>query len=133
MRIAQIRPVEGAYGDVPRGLHGVVVAETEVGDVRGLEGFYHYRQYSAVELADKRSLEDVWFLLFEGHLPSSDESVGFAKEVRARRPVPEVVREVLPEIAASGGPLMDQLRTAVSLTGHSRGFRPWLDVPADEL
>ena len=31
----------------PRGLKGVVVADTELGDVRGLEGFYHYRQYSA--------------------------------------------------------------------------------------
>ena len=37
--------------DVPRGLAGVVVTETELGDVRGREGFYHYRQYSAVELA----------------------------------------------------------------------------------
>ena len=37
-----------------------------IGDVRGLEGFYHYRQYNAVELAEKRSLEDVWYLLFEG-------------------------------------------------------------------
>src|SRR5438552_4827157 len=59
MRIAQLRPVEGQIADVPKGLAGVVVAETEVGDVRGLEGFYHYRQYNAVELAEKRSLEDV--------------------------------------------------------------------------
>ena len=35
----------------PRGLAGVVVTDTELGDVRGREGFYHYRQYSAVELA----------------------------------------------------------------------------------
>jgi citrate synthase len=134
MRVAQIQPVvHPGQIEAPPGLEGVIVAETEVGDVRGLEGFYHYRQYSAVELADKRSLEDVWFLLFEGHLPSADESRAFAKEVRARRPVPGAVREVLPEIAAAGGPLMDQLRTAVSLVGHSLGFRPWLDVPPAEL
>lgn len=30
--------------DVPRGLAGVVVTDTEIGDVRGIEGFYHYRQ-----------------------------------------------------------------------------------------
>ncbi|WP_416978260.1 hypothetical protein [Streptomyces sp. T028] len=30
--------------DAPSGLAGVVVADTEVGDVRGREGFYHYRQ-----------------------------------------------------------------------------------------
>jgi len=37
---------------LPAGLEGVVVADTRVGDVRGEEGFYHYRQYSAVELAE---------------------------------------------------------------------------------
>ena len=55
LRVATIGPAE-----VPRGLKGVVVADTEVGDVRGSEGFYHYRQYSAVELAERRPLEDVW-------------------------------------------------------------------------
>ena len=30
---------------------GLIVAETALGDVRGGEGFYHYRQYDAVELA----------------------------------------------------------------------------------
>ena len=42
----------------PPGLKGVVVADTRVSDVRGEEGFYHYRQYSAVDLAEKRPLED---------------------------------------------------------------------------
>ena len=36
----------------PPGLAGVVVADTTVGDVRGQEGFYHYRQFNAVELAE---------------------------------------------------------------------------------
>src|SRR4051794_27480064 len=52
MRVASIGPA-----DVPRGLKGVVVADTDVGDVRGTEGFYHYRQYSAIELAMTRPLE----------------------------------------------------------------------------
>jgi citrate synthase len=134
MHVAAIQPVvHPGEIEAPPGLEGVIVAETEVGDVRGLEGFYHYRQYSAVELADKRSLEDVWFLLFQGHLPSAAESRAFAAEVRARRMVPEAVMRLLPEIATSGGPLMDQLRSAVSLIGHSQGFRPWLDVPPEEL
>src|SRR5688500_12420199 len=69
MRLAQIQPVvHPGQIEAPPGLEGVIVAETQVGDVRGLEGFYHYRQYSAVELAAARSLEDIWFLLFEGHL-----------------------------------------------------------------
>jgi len=134
MRVAQIQPVvHPGQIEAPPGLEGVIVAETKVGDVRGLEGFYHYREYSAVELADKRSLEDIWFLLFEGHLPSLAESHAFAREVRGLRGVADAVRGLLPSIAASGGPLMDQLRSAVSLIGHSQGFRPWLDIKPDEL
>ena len=69
LTVAQIRPAAEASVDVPRGLEGVVVAETSVGDVRGTEGFFHYRRYSATELAGARSLEDVWQLLFDGELP----------------------------------------------------------------
>jgi citrate synthase len=134
MRVAAIQPVvHPGQIEAPPGLEGVIVAETKVGDVRGLEGFYHYREYSAVELAAKRSLEDVWFLLFEGHLPTRAESEAFAAEVRALRQVPEAVRRLLPEVARSGGPLMDRLRSAVSLVGHSQGFQPWLDIPKAEL
>ncbi len=134
MRVAQIQPVvHPGQIEAPPGLEGVIVAETKVGDVRGLEGFYHYRQYSAVELADKRSLEDIWYLLFEGELPSPADSHAFAREVRGLRTVPDAVRGLLPSIAASGGPIMDQLRSAVSLIGHSQGFRPWLDIKPDEL
>ena len=69
MKVASIEPVtHPGHIEAPKGLAGVIVAETEVGDVRGQEGFYHYRQYSAVELAEKRSLEDVWYLLFEAAL-----------------------------------------------------------------
>jgi citrate synthase len=134
VRVAQVQPVvHPGQIEAPPGLEGVIVAESQVGDVRGLEGFYHYRQYSAVELADKRSLEEVWFLLFDGHLPTPAEIRAFSAEVRVLRPVPDAVRRLLPDIAAAGGSLMDQLRTAVSLLGHSQGFRAWLDVDAAEL
>lgn len=134
MKVASIQPVvHPGEIEAPPGLEGVIVAETRVGDVRGLEGFYHYREYSAVELADRRSLEDVWFLLFEGHLPDKAEREAFAAEVRSAREVTATVAGMLPGIARAGGPLMDQLRTAVSLLGHAEGFRPWLDVPLTEL
>src|SRR2546422_898960 len=66
MRVAMIQPAAAQAHELPKGLEGVVVADTTVGDVRGLEGFYHYRQYSAVDLARSRPLEDVWYLLFKG-------------------------------------------------------------------
>src|ERR1039458_8957238 len=60
MGMARIRPAAESSTEVPAGLEGVVVAETTVGDVRGQEGFFHYRQYSAVDLAEQGSLDDVW-------------------------------------------------------------------------
>jgi len=135
MRVAQIQPAENLAHEVPRGLEGVVVAETSIGDVRGLEGFYHYRQYNAVELAERRTLEDVWHLLFEGRLPSLEERATFQREIAPLREIPSHVKAVLPEIAgvATNAPPLDLLRTTVSLMGASLGFRPSLDVDAVEL
>jgi CBS domain-containing protein len=78
MRVATIQPiVDPGLIEAPKGLAGVIVAETEVGDVRGQEGFYHYRQYSAIELTEKRTLEEAWYLLFDGEcLPKGCPSDG---------------------------------------------------------
>ncbi|MEV7505158.1 citrate synthase/methylcitrate synthase [Streptomyces sp. NPDC093018] len=119
--------------DVPRGLAGVVVTETEIGDVRGLEGFYHYRQYSAVDLAGTRRFEDVWHLLMHGALPDAERGAAFAAETAALRRLPEEVRASLPAIAAASrvsGPLAG-LRSGLSLLGAARGFRPLYDLDAD--
>lgn len=136
MRIAMIQPAEAQAHEVPKGLEGVVVAETAVGDVRGLEGFYHYRQYSAIDLARTRPLEDVWQLMFDGRLPETTaEREAFATRVRPRRKVPEAVGQVLPAIARAGENFvpLDALRTAVSQYAAALGFRPSHDVDHDEL
>ncbi|MFE6822925.1 citrate synthase/methylcitrate synthase [Streptomyces sp. NPDC057690] len=120
--------------DVPRGLAGVVVADTEVGDVRGREGFYHYRQYSAVDLARTRRFEDVWHLLVHGELPDARRSAAFAAGTAALRVLPERVAAALPALAAAAGADANPLagmRTALSLLGTAKGFRPVYDVDAD--
>ena len=120
--------------DVPRGLAGVVVADTEIGDVRGVEGFYHYRQYSAVELAQTRGFEDVWHLMVHGALPDDRQRAAFVAETAALRRLPDEVRAALPAIAAASGgsgPLAG-MRTALSLLGAAKGFRPVYDSTADE-
>lgn len=116
--------------EVPRGLAGVVVTETEVGDVRGYEGFYHYRQYSAVELAQSRSFEDVWHLMLHGELPDAGQSAAFAAHTASLRHLPAEVSAALPAVARASvlsGPLSG-LRTALSLFGASKGFRPVYDI-----
>jgi citrate synthase len=132
MAVARIRPAAETSGDVPAGLDGVVVAETTIGDVRGQEGFFHYRQYSAVELAETRSLEDVWHLLFCGELPDAAGAAVFANDVLTRRVMPPGLATLLPSIARRGAPL-DVLRTAVSLLGAELGWRPTHDIDAQEL
>jgi citrate synthase len=136
MKVAQIQPMlHPGEVEAPKGLAGVIVADTVIGDVRGQEGFYHYRQYSARELADKRTLEDVWVLLFDGELPTAEARAAFSDEVRPLRSLPDLVRPMLPDIARAGTRFLplDALRSAVSLTTAALGFRPSLDVSAAEL
>jgi len=116
--------------NVPPGLRNVVVTETALGDVRGDEGFYHYRQYSAIDLAQSKTLEDVWYLMFEGELPTPTEREKFVAELAPLRVLPDEVRDVLPAIAAAGAvfnPLAG-LRTALSLLAAVRGLRPLFDL-----
>ncbi|GAA5044595.1 citrate synthase/methylcitrate synthase [Streptomyces similanensis] len=110
------------------------MTDTRIGDVRGLEGFYHYRQYSAVDLAHHRRFEDVWHLLVHGELPDADRGAAFAARTAELRRLPDEVRAALPGVAAASagsGPLAG-LRTALSLLGAARGFRPVYDVDAEQ-
>jgi citrate synthase len=135
MRIAQIQPAENLAHEIPRGLEGVVVAETDIGDVRGLEGFYHYRQYNAVDLAEHRTIEDVWYLMLEGELPTLAQRASLIATVAPLREIPVPVLAALPAIAGVGpdAPPLDMLRTTLSLLGAHLGFRPSLDIDAAEL
>jgi citrate synthase len=123
---ASLRPAGEHAADAPRGLEGVVVATTTIGDVRGREGFYHYRQYSAIDLAATRTFEDVWFLLLYGELPDRAQGRVFSGEVRGLRDLPAGLAHVLPAIAHAGSPL-DVLRTSVSLFGAELGWHPASD------
>lgn len=112
---------------ITRGLRGVIAAETAISDVRGSEGFYHYRQYSAIDLARSRSVEDVWQLLVDGALPGTRaEQDAFRDEVRPWRALPPVLRSILPTIARISDP-MTGLRTALSFAATEWGLRPLYD------
>ncbi|KZF09314.1 citrate synthase/methylcitrate synthase [Rhodococcus sp. EPR-157] len=101
--------------DAPRGLHNVVVTTTSIGDVRGDEGFYHYRQYSAIDIARTLTFEDAWFLMVEGHLPSRSERTEFMRTIAPLRTLPDDVRAAVATVARTGPkqPLF-ALRTVLS-------------------
>lgn len=69
---------------VPPGLKGVEVADTEIGSVRGAEGYYHYREHNAVTAARSATLEQVWHLVLHGSL---DAPAAFVAEIGERRDV----------------------------------------------
>ena len=119
--------------EVPRGLKGVVVTETGIGDVRGGEGFYHYRQYSAVDLAKSRPVEDVWRLLIDGELPvSAADRESFCAEIRPLWVIPKATADALPAIARTTGHPLNGLRTALSMAAEERGCRPVYDLKPHE-
>lgn len=120
--------------DVPRGLTNVVAARTALGDVRGHEGFYHYRQYSAVDLARERTFEEAWYLLLFGSLPDAAELEAFRARIRAARALPDEVRSLLPAIArlTAGGDALAGLRMALAAVAAADGVRPLYDEEAPE-
>src|SRR5262245_12067801 len=85
--------------DVPAGLHNVAVTDTTIGDVHGDEGFYHYRQYDATDLARTATFEDVWHLLERGSLPTHVEREGFRAGIAALRTVPAELHELTDVVA----------------------------------
>ncbi|WP_151526863.1 citrate/2-methylcitrate synthase [Serinicoccus kebangsaanensis] len=108
----------------PAGLKGLVVAQTRTGDVKGQDGFYHFREYSAVDLARHRTFEDVAHLMVGGHLPSAAEADAFAAELAAASTMPHELLEVLLAIARSGADRasLARLRTAISMLGSLEDF-----------
>ena len=114
------------------GLEGVVVAETAIGDVRGAEGFFHYRQHSAVELAERRTFEDVWYLMVHGELPDATTSAAFERHVGSLRRLPPLTEQELARLAPHGTPL-EVLRSIMSVLGAELQWAPSMDVTAEEL
>lgn len=90
---------------VPRGLAGVVVADTSISEVRGDAGTFHYRGHDAVALARSSSFEEVWQLMIDGHLPGADEREDFARHVTAARGSARLQTVVDAVQAVTPGPL----------------------------
>jgi citrate synthase len=122
-----VSPLDAPF-DVPAGLSGVIVAETAVGDVRGDEGFFHYRQYDACDIARACSFEEAWHLVSVGHLPDPDELASFRESVAASRIVPLTLRPLIAAVASAGGPPLAKLRAVLSVVADALGIGPLLDL-----
>ncbi len=113
----------------PPGLKGLVVADTELGDVRGEEGFFHYRQYDAAQLARRRSLEDVWTLQVDGALPPAVPVI----DGGPRRFLPGSVADLVDAAAECLSDPMATLRVGLLGVADVESRGPVLDRSVDEL
>jgi len=119
----------------PPGLAGVIVATTALSDVRGQQGFYHYRQYDAVDLARSCSIEEVWHLLLRDHLPDEAELAAFRATIADAQRLPAEVAEALAGVAVAtpdGTSPMTALRTALSMLGGALDLTPVWDLSPEE-
>lgn len=99
----------------PPGLRGLIVADTSIGSVRGNEGFFHYRQYDATEVAAARSFEAAAHLLLNGSLPTAAEESSFRAELAAKRRLPESLANLADRVAEAGHKPLPSLRALLSI------------------
>jgi citrate synthase len=94
----------------PRGLDGVVAAQTRLSHVDGKNGVLIIGGYEIEDLASHCTFEEASHLLWRGHLPDPAESEKLAAEMAGLREIPRLTMDVLR--AAASAPPIDALRMA---------------------
>ncbi len=95
-----------------RGLQGVYFDRTETTFIDGRKGVLEYRGFSIHDLAEKSTFEETSYLLLYGSLPTRAELEEFDSQLKAARPIPGDVVDIIRKVQDSHP--MDVLRTAVS-------------------
>ena len=97
---------------IHRGLTGVYLDRTHTTFIDGRAGELRYRGYSIHDLAEHSTFEETSYLLLHGELPSRAQLDAFDAELKAARPLPQPVLDVIAGVQDAHP--MDVLRTAVS-------------------
>ena len=97
----------------PKGLEGVVAANSGVCYIDGDAGVLAYRGIDIHDLADKSTFEETCYLLWFGKLPTRAELADLNKRLAAERKVDPAIFELLRQVPKTATP-MEVLRTAVS-------------------
>jgi len=98
------------------GLRGQSVGQTAIATV-GKEGKgLTYRGYRIEDLAENARFEEVAYLLLYGKLPTQAELTAYLTKMKAKRSLPQALKDVLERIPAGANP-MEVLRTGTSMLG----------------
>ena len=106
---------EDASISVSRGLKGVYFERSGISSIDGRAGELRYRGYSIHDLAEHSTFEETAYLLLNGELPDSAALQAFDEELKASRPLPGTIVELV--TALKHAHPMEVLRTAVSALG----------------
>lgn len=121
----ETHPMSEKTASFSAGLEGVIACTTRLSDVDGLAGRLILSGVNAVDVAETRTVEEVWYLLHQGRLPSQAELAAFKADVEAfGKPSPKEVR--LMKSLRAGEPL-SAFRTIISAISAHRGYKPWLN------
>ncbi|AWV99880.1 bifunctional 2-methylcitrate synthase/citrate synthase [Arcticibacterium luteifluviistationis] len=99
-----------------KGLAGVTVDYTSISKVMPETNSLTYRGYAVEELCEKKSFEDVAFLLVNNDLPNAKERAAFIDKEKSQRTLSKELLSILQNLPKSSHP-MDTLRTGVSILG----------------
>ena len=94
----------------PKGLEGIVAAQTRLSHVDGQNGVLIVGGYQIEDLAGHVTFEEAAYLLWRGRLPEREELVKLSAEMAGQRALPKLALEVLR--AAKTAPPIDALRMA---------------------
>lgn len=113
------------------GLEGVIACATRLSHVDGTAGRLIFSGHNAVTLAESKTVEEVWYLLHEGRLPSEAELKEFRLKVEALGKLSRTELNIVKR--ARGSEPLSAFRTAISAIACHRGFKPWLNRDVKEV
>lgn len=102
--------------NVKKGLEGCVIDTSSVSKVNAETNSLIYRGYPVQELAEKKSFEEVAYLMYYGELPTASELNQFTQKERSYREISPGLTSVIKTLPRTCHP-MDSVRTGVSFLG----------------
>ncbi len=102
----------------PKGLEGVIAAESRICKIDGETGKLYYLGYPIDELVKNADFEEVTYLLLNGELPSADQLSDFRKAMRDGRRLKQPILDMIDSFPKDAHP-MELLQSVISyLSGY---------------
>ena len=121
--------MSGTTAPTPRGLDGVVAAQTRLSHVDGQAGRLILGGYELGELAGRVSFEEAAYLLWRGTLPNREERDLLVREMASQRKLPPQTLSVVR--AAAGAAPIDALRMACATLSLDAVDADDIGLPSD--